>query len=145
MGHKFQGGITESLRAQLQNCKTAKLHYFIHAHQSGVSHVFQESPRILKGWNCSWLLSLSYLPKGRRASTSTLFCNLLLLLSQKKSDKRQNVRYKLRLHPLFPCSFPHGKIAMSETSVQLWKWWLLDINSIRNLCSFVSGRGESAV
>ena len=55
MGRKFQGGITKPitklitkpLSAQMQNCKTAKLHYFIHPYQSGVSHVLQESPRKL--------------------------------------------------------------------------------------------------
>ena len=47
MGRKFQGGITKPLSAQMQNCKTAKLHFFIPAYQSGVSHVLQESPRKL--------------------------------------------------------------------------------------------------
>ena len=51
MGHKFQGGITESLRAQLQNCKTAKLHYFIHALTTIQVWVmyFKKAPEYLEG------------------------------------------------------------------------------------------------
>ena len=127
---------------KLQNCITS----YMPTNQVWVMY-FKKAPEYLEGGIVlDPCLFPTYLKAGglQLQPFFVISCSLLLL-SQRKSDKRRNVRYKLRLHPLFPCSFLHGKIAMSETSVQLWKWWLLDINSIRNLCSFVSGRGESAV
>lgn len=126
---------------KLQNCITS----YMPTNQVWVMY-FKKAPEYLEG---EIVQSSCFFPTYLKAGGLQLqpffviSCSLLLL-SQRKSDKRRNVSYKLPLHPLFPCSFLHGKIVMSA-SQQLWKWWLLDINSIRNLCSFVSGRGESAV
>ena len=112
------------LNLWVHKCKTVKLQNCISSYlptnQEWVMY-FKKAPEYLEDEivldSCIFPTYLK--PGGLQLQPSFVISCSLLLLSQRKSDKRRNVRYKLRLHPLFPFPFFHRKFAMSEISVQL--------------------------